>query len=1055
MISKKTFLLVFISLFLISILLLVNADTNVVTIKTTAATTTTATCLYAGGDTACTATSSGDSASCSIAGQCAKEGQIICSVASQCENGTSTVGPIIAKTVNWDANKTDCECVGGAFLGTTGPCCGDDTTDCGSLQSSNQYICSIGTPNKWWSASTNKGQILDISCNDINTEYLTDGTQWSSCGGTTNPFTIKKVTFSTSTRAFICSANKIIECCGSESCLSPGASVDHKADVGDSYNIGTTAYYCTSDFNWTSNLDSNKGACEARGFNWTGTKCCGDDGAESYNDAGGTGACWQGVKINNKNFIPGTNQTIVSNGTFYGCNLGLTPISSKSYCSIKETYFCSYTNIWKQGATRTTASISPWDGTECCAPTNCWNATGCVSNNTVENHNNKYYYCSDSSWSETVLKYNWDSTASGFCPSLNQCFTTSGCKADGYYSDNHYCENGTWTTRTKILALQMLDIATKANPNSYTLFCDNYGGLQGAFNNPDYSAFVTGYFEDSKACVLRYKNLAGQEHVILGASLESSVTAENLPYIIHALTTIDNVNCNFNNDGQFYVCEDTEGKIWYNHKTKSLLFSAETISITGVTYFQQLFLQFLKNPFGTIFEMIINFHPTGGAGEPISYNFLRNIGKFDNIYLAKEGTREVRGIIEQVAGNKSLSVTYSCFTTNICNSIDNYNNNQFYINCENKSSSYYVMMKPDPNGGGSVNSVFTIWKDLTAKLRLTDTTISGLSPLESCSSLGKTCGSWSNCRGGTLNCGTCLSGQTCINGACVANTCVPATCISLGKTCGSWSDLCGGTLDCGSQTTICTSTFGSCVVSGTKTCSSGQYGTCSATDPRTANCVGKECGSDGCGGSCGICLTGKECVNNICQTIVLPKLECAIKTNTYPCFYSYSGSNVFSMSALTNAHAGGNVGYPYNVCCRVSGYPLSGYEIIPGNNPPVNGEFVISSTGHSNAHVSSTENYYSTNYYLNSSLPISCGEINSGTCENAGYDTCIASISADTNAHIADCTTQNGYDKKICCEVGSPGGTHCNTNSDCPILQCIRAPCPSYSCVNSICTLNP
>ncbi len=54
---------------------------------------------------------------------------------------------------------------------------------------------------------------------------------------------------------------------------------------------------------------------------------------------------------------------------------------------------------------------------------------------------------------------------------------------------------------------------------------------------------------------------------------------------------------------------------------------------------------------------------------------------------------------------------------------------------------------------------------------------------KTCTSLGKTCGSWSDGCGNVLNCG----------GAC----CTPVTCTSLGKTCGSWSDGCGGTLTCG------------------------------------------------------------------------------------------------------------------------------------------------------------------------------------------------------------------------------------------------------------------
>jgi len=66
------------------------------------------------------------------------------------------------------------------------------------------------------------------------------------------------------------------------------------------------------------------------------------------------------------------------------------------------------------------------------------------------------------------------------------------------------------------------------------------------------------------------------------------------------------------------------------------------------------------------------------------------------------------------------------------------------------------------------------------------------------------------------------------------------------------SQACGG-----AHTASCTATFGTCSVTGTKTCSSGSYGSCAATDPRTATCVacapntcqGSTC-SNGCGGTC-------------------------------------------------------------------------------------------------------------------------------------------------------------------------------------------------------------
>jgi len=45
---------------------------------------------------------------------------------------------------------------------------------------------------------------------------------------------------------------------------------------------------------------------------------------------------------------------------------------------------------------------------------------------------------------------------------------------------------------------------------------------------------------------------------------------------------------------------------------------------------------------------------------------------------------------------------------------------------------------------------------------------------DTCAGLGYNCGSWSNGCGGTLNCGTCGSGYTCIAGTCVADEAPPS-----------------------------------------------------------------------------------------------------------------------------------------------------------------------------------------------------------------------------------------------------------------------------------------
>src|SRR2546428_1548200 len=105
-----------------------------------------------------------------------------------------------------------------------------------------------------------------------------------------------------------------------------------------------------------------------------------------------------------------------------------------------------------------------------------------------------------------------------------------------------------------------------------------------------------------------------------------------------------------------------------------------------------------------------------------------------------------------------------------------------------------------------------------------------------CASPGFSCGSVPDGCGGTLNCGTCPSGQVCnIYNQCGV-PCTPSTCAQVGANCGETGDGCGGIIDCG-------------------TCPAGQ--TCNSIicvpscTPATCQSLGYNCGtaSDGCGGA--------------------------------------------------------------------------------------------------------------------------------------------------------------------------------------------------------------
>ncbi len=127
----------------------------------------------------------------------------------------------------------------------------------------------------------------------------------------------------------------------------------------------------------------------------------------------------------------------------------------------------------------------------------------------------------------------------------------------------------------------------------------------------------------------------------------------------------------------------------------------------------------------------------------------------------------------------------------------------------------------------------------------------------SCASLGASCGTPVDGCGGTLNCGSCGAGELCSAANQCVPTCTPATCASVGAQCGSVSDGCGGTLDCG--------TCGA-----NEACDAANQCVSTCT-PATCASVGAQCGSvsDGCGGTldCGSCGSGQSCnASNQCES---------------------------------------------------------------------------------------------------------------------------------------------------------------------------------------------
>ncbi len=123
----------------------------------------------------------------------------------------------------------------------------------------------------------------------------------------------------------------------------------------------------------------------------------------------------------------------------------------------------------------------------CCPQNQCWSGSACVEISSALKISGQGYKCTaskpQSSWAKTTVQSTWDRIEDGFCAQDTQCllspsgssakdgqtnlwFTSTPanqpkCINNGQYILDNYCDSGKWTSRTKLLAAQMISRAVK------------------------------------------------------------------------------------------------------------------------------------------------------------------------------------------------------------------------------------------------------------------------------------------------------------------------------------------------------------------------------------------------------------------------------------------------------------------------------------------------------------------------------------------------------------------------------------------------------------------
>lgn len=526
-------------------------------------------------------------------------------------------------------------------------------------------------------------------------------------------------------------------------------------------------YYCRSDGKFVHDLDTpslqigdtalntkNEKTCKSAGFTWTGTKCCSeaDDPNEYYNDPEGAGGCWDGKPVpKDQNlafgFVDGTGNSVAShNGEFHGCAIdkknfntnndnlleipdkhtGAPLIANHDYCFTDpdNTYYCSFTERWirTDGTDRTHFSYAPVQNAkqagECCAQYECWDGENCRQNQKniaigSDAQPVNGYRCIDGQWTISGAKSTPDNSVGGFCPSDSQCLLNPSarnesvqCIKDGDYAEDNYCEKGNWSSRTKLLALKLLELKS----GDYTLFCDNrnntLNNLQFLTGSGELVSNVLEGLQANNFCIIKFG-----DDLIAATSINRKIEDISRPSIM-ALGISGCNNPSIPDDDRFYACDSQ--KVWVNKAKKSFIYSTKEITLQSSQGLLSSFDRFLGSPIRNLIDSIKRLI----TNPPFDQSYVKGIKKFDKLYLTQQGGKSIIGSLEGKT-IKNAVIQYIGFDTDICKFVDQFNQAKKDISsgvsCKKEGNNYYVLAQ-----GGQFSNINPdlIWLDLTSKLRL-------------------------------------------------------------------------------------------------------------------------------------------------------------------------------------------------------------------------------------------------------------------------------------------------------------------------------------------------
>jgi len=322
----------------------------------------------------------------------------------------------------------------------------------------------------------------------------------------------------------------------------------------------------------------------------------------------------------------------------------------------------------------------------------------------------------------------WNYSLYGLCKEQNQCLVKNSfnesydnqperywsqnsnsekpkCITTGQYIEDNYCEQGKWTSRTKLTATQLLAIAKEKSPNNFAIYCDTYDKVLNRYSySTEYGLvtnFLTQYCKRGRKIINCTNNICVLKTplgIAFGMAINTDIDGQESP--LHALN-LSRTQCNSakNNDGDYDTCGNN---VWYNHNTESIIY------IRGLTTMPQHNInEYLITPYNEIKEYAKQY----------SYSIFEKTPMFNQLYIAKNNETFEYAIQQQhytlnsttFIGYKTENITV---TTNLCDTLKRIDNK---AKCEKQTGNSFNLVTRKT---AFDSNDLSYWNDLTGKIRL-------------------------------------------------------------------------------------------------------------------------------------------------------------------------------------------------------------------------------------------------------------------------------------------------------------------------------------------------